>query len=186
MFFRKQAGGVRGIIGLEGKRGIGKDQIVSAGLGMSDHCGDILLTHRGAEAGVLQIAADNLDGFAVTIDKQTRCRPSTEGFDADGAAAGEKVEDPGSGHRVSQAGENRATDAVHHGAGHLIGAVQTQAARATGYDTHASGIAEKVEEKFAEATGSASAEKLRGEITARTFDGAGDPEGYFTKAFQLR
>ena len=132
----EQGGGMRGIIGRQGEGRVGKDEIERRGLGARDEGGDILQAHGAGEAGVGEVAADDVGGFAVLINKDARGGAAAEGLDADGAAAGEKIEGARAVDNISEAREDGAPDAVHHGTRDAARAVEAQAARGSGDDAH--------------------------------------------------
>jgi hypothetical protein len=93
----------------------------------------------------------------VGIDKHARGRPAAQGLNADGAAAGEEIENAGADDRLAQAGEHGAPHPVHHRAGNSLRALHPQAASVSGNDAHLvrSGCSDEVEEEVPDLTGHA-------------------------------
>ena len=115
--------------------GVGEDEVVifSAAEGLQ---GVGLVDGGVGEFGFVEVLADYFGGLVVLVDEEAGFGTSAEGFEAEGAGAGEEVEDGGVFEAGLDDGEEGFADAVRSGAGAFFGNEEGDASGFSGDDSH--------------------------------------------------
>ena len=118
---------------------------------------DVLLPSAAVELRLRQILFDRGNRLSIFVDEQNGRRAATQRFDAERAAAGEKIEHARADHFIAQAGEDRRLHAIHRRSHPLLRNMKMDSAGRTGDDSHGVGdVAGIAGDGEADSTGSVS------------------------------